>query len=259
MISCLCVTQPGRLSLLADAIGDFARQIFADRELVVLHDGDAAFDAAARSLADRHAGSVIRVIRVLPGQSLGRLRNQALDAASGDWVCQWDDDDRAHPLRLALQWNAAQEEAAAVSYLVDQLHWFSTEAMLYWDDWDREPYPMNLIQGTLLARRDIVPPYPDAARGEDTQQTHALLWAAATQGFRISRLRDVGWCSVYRHHGANAWDAAHHQAISLAKHLPAARLLPRLAELRTRFAEYQPGLPLVRMPVGTDLITLGER
>ena len=166
-----------------------------------------------------HAGASIRVERAPPGQRLGGLRNIAIARARGEWICQWDDDDRYHPERLRLQWEQAQSEQADVNYLVDQLHWFRADSLLFWDDWGGEPYPMNLIQGTILARRDVMPPYPDIGRGEDTLQTHALLREEASKAFRVSRLRGMGWCYIYRFHGGNAWDAAHHRAISAVKRL----------------------------------------
>jgi glycosyltransferase involved in cell wall biosynthesis len=258
MISCLCVTRGDRPAMLADAVADFAGQDHPDRELVIVHDGNDATDAGIRTIASHHADSTIRVARVRPGPVLGTLRNHAIAEAAGAWVCQWDDDDRYHPSRLCLQWQAAQEQGAAVCYLVDQLHWFRSDGLVFWDDWDREAYPLNLIQGTILARRDILPPYPDLPRGEDTLHTHALLRASATGGFGIARLRDAGWCYVYTCHDTNAWDTAHHRAISAFKHLSAARLLSRLPELRRRLAEYRPGLPALRMPVGSDWIPVSE-
>ena len=143
--------------------------------------------------------------------------------------------------------------------LIDQLHWFRPDNLLFWDDWDDEPYPMNLIQGTILARRAVMPPYPDIGRGEDTLHTHALLRAQASNGFRVSRLRGRGWCYMYRYHGDNVWGAAHHRAISADKSLPHARLLPRLALLRDRLKEYRPEMPAMRMRlgIGAEYVTLG--
>lgn len=238
--------------MLAEAIGDYRRQTFPDRELLILHDGNDECHRAIMALAEPRPGAPIRIERAAPGLRLGGLRTLAVDRANGPWICQWDDDDRYHPARLQLQWDAAAADAAAVNYLADQLHWFRTDGVLCWDDWDQEHYPMNLIQGTILARKDIMPPYPDLAAGEDTAQTHALLRAASETGFRVSRLRGAGWCYVYSHHGANVWDAAHHRAISLAKHLPPARLLPRLTVLRDRLAEYDPPLPPLRIPLGRE-------
>src|ERR1700722_20997412 len=101
MISCIMVTQPSRLALAKLAIDDFLRQTHDERELVITHDGDDACDAALRAIA---AHASIRLVREHSGATLGTLRNVAVDACRGDFVCQWDDDDRYHPQRLALQW-----------------------------------------------------------------------------------------------------------------------------------------------------------
>ena len=257
MISCLCVTRGDRPGFLSKAVADFVRQTFPDRELVILHEGDDAVDARVRAIVSPHAGAPIRVERTAPGPKLGGLRNIAIARARGEWICQWDDDDRHHPARLRLQWERAQSEGAAVNYLVDQLHLFEPENILFWDDWNAEPYPLNIIQGTILARRSVLPPYPDIGPGEDTLQTHALFRAEASKAFRVSRLGDMGWCYIYRFHGANAWDAEHHRAISALKHLPPARLAPRLALLREQLKDYRPGLPGLRTPLGarTEFVT----
>jgi hypothetical protein len=120
---------------------------------------------------------------------------------------------------------------------------------------------MNIIQGTILARRDVMAPYPDIGPGEDTLQTHALLRAEASKSFRVSRLGGMGWCYIYRFHGGNAWDAAHHRAISAVKHMAPARLLPRLALLRQRLKEYRPELPSMRTLLGaeTNHVILGAQ
>ena len=153
MISCLCVTRGDRPHLLAQAVADFAAQTHADRELILLHDSGPSVHEKLVELAALHAPHTIRVHAADAGARLGGLRNQAVALAAGDWVCQWDDDDRYHPERLALQWQAAQSVGARACYLVDQLHAFIPEGLLCWDDWHTEPYPMNVIQGTLLARR----------------------------------------------------------------------------------------------------------
>jgi len=244
MISCLTVTQPSRFPLLALAIGDFTAQTHGDAELVLLHDADAAFDAQLNVLVRRHASARIRVHCAPSGTSLGLLRNASVALAQGEYVCQWDDDDRHHPQRLALQYAAMVEQQADACFLSDQLHWFPAQHELYWDDWDREPYPFNFVQGTLLARRTAMPAYPDLARGEDTGLAHALL----RSGARVARLRDCGWAYVYVYHGGNVFDAAHHAAISRLKRYGGARLLARESLLRQRLAEYAPPLGALRMP-----------
>lgn len=244
MISCLMITQASRLALARLAIGDFAAQTHAERELVIVHDGDATFHAELSALAAATHATPVRVLRQPPGASLGSLRNAAIDAAHGEFVCQWDDDDRYHPQRLALQWQAMLRESTDFCFLCDQLHWFPARGELYWDDWNRENWPLNLVPGTLLGRRERMPRYAELARGEDTDALLHIL----RRGDRVARVRDAGWCYVYIYHGANTWDAGHHVAISRAKRYGQARLLQREQALRRHLAEYSPTLGSLRMP-----------
>ena len=244
MISCLMITQASRLALAKLAIGDFAAQTHAERELVVVHDGDDTCHAQLSGLVAKLQTAPIRCVRHAPGSTLGALRNASVDAAHGEFVCQWDDDDRYHPQRLALQWRALDQANADFSYLCDQLHWFPARGEMYWDDWNREAYPLNVVQGSLLGRRERMPRYAQLARGEDTD----VLLKILRQGSAIARVRDAGWSSVYVYHGANTFDGAHHAAIARAKALGHAALVQRETLLRQRLTEYAPPLGALRMP-----------
>jgi hypothetical protein len=237
-VSCLTITQPGRLAFFLRALGDFVAQTHAERDLLVLHDGGAALqgelEAAVRQQAPAALWPAIRIEAAAPGQTLGALRNRSLDAATGPLVCQWDDDDRFHPLRLALQLQALRAQQADACFLADQLHLFAQRRELTWDDWDAEPYPLNLVPGTLLARRDALPRYPETARGEDT----ALVLGLLAGGRPIARLRHAGWSYVYTYHGANTWPMGHHQSVARGKPRSAALVVGALAGLRSRLAEY---------------------
>lgn len=244
MISCLMITQPSRLALARLAIGDFAAQTHAPRELVIVHDGDSDCQNALQQLAAPVQAAPVRVLQRDACTTLGAARNLSVDAAQGEFICQWDDDDRYHPQRLALQWQAMHAEQADFSYLCDQLHWFPARGELYWDDWNREAYPLNVVQGTLMGRRERMPRYAELARGEDTDVLLKILRAGA----RIARMRDAGWSSIYVFHGANTFDHEHHAAIARAKALGHAALLQRERLLRQRLGEYVPGIGAVQMP-----------
>src|SRR5690606_5146342 len=102
-VSCLMVTG-GRAPLAAVAIQCFQAQTWAARELVIVDDApDPALAETVRRLGD----PAIRHIRLPPeGRTLGELRNLAIDAARGPFVCQWDDDDLYDPLRIEYQMRA---------------------------------------------------------------------------------------------------------------------------------------------------------
>jgi glycosyltransferase involved in cell wall biosynthesis len=251
LISALTVTRQGALPRLATSFGDFARQTHAERELVVVHDGDATFDAAVQLLAHR-AGIVATVVRAEGGLPLGELRNRTVALARGEVVVQWDDDDRHHPERLARQAAALVAQDAAFAFLTDQLHWFPAHRTLYWEDWSDEAYPLDFVQGTMMARRARLPRYPAARRGEDT----ALCREIVASGAAIARVRDAGWSYVYTYHGDNAFPEPHHLAIAGAKHLSDARILAREHVLRRRLAEYAPPLPAVVVPCGVTPLAI---
>jgi glycosyltransferase involved in cell wall biosynthesis len=246
MISCLTVTQEGRLASLALAIADFARQTERDRELVVVHDGGDAFHDEASAIARAHEGAAIRIVRApaTPKLALGTLRNLAVESARGDYVCQWDDDDRYHPRRLELQIAALRTDESDASVLADQLHFFAEAREMYWDDWHESSYPLNFVPGTLLARRDALARYPEAPRGEDT----ALVIAMLRAGRSFARVREQGYLYVYRFDGRNTFDHAHHAAISLYHRFRGARLVRLEGALRRHIAEYDPPLGAFTMP-----------
>ena len=253
MISCLTVTREARLASLERAVGDFVRQTWTERELVIVHDGDAAFDAKLKALAASHDDATI-IIRCEPaGQSLGQLRNAAVDAARGAIICQWDDDDRYHPRRLELQFAAMRVENSEFCFLTDQLHLFAADRTMYWDDWNLEVHPLNLVQGTLLGTKAALGRYPPFSRGEDTPLILDLL----RRGRRITRLRDHGYLYVYVFDGLNAWDYEHHASISVWKRFRGARLLSFEATLRARLAEYDPTLGQFAMPYESGQLVFG--
>jgi glycosyltransferase involved in cell wall biosynthesis len=238
MISALMVTQAGRRNFALTAMADFAAQTHSRRELVVVHDGDAAFDETLAAAAARHADTNIRIIQAGPDQTLGELRNLSLAEAAGDFVCQWDDDDRYHPSRLAEQWMALRNDDGNFCFLQQQMHFFADTRQMFLVDWDTEAYPMNFVQGSMLARRSSVPSYPALPRGEDTAVVREVL----RQGHPVTRVANKAWLYVYICHEANAWSSAHHRAIARAKGAGEARLLAARRTLESRLFEYDPPL-----------------
>jgi glycosyltransferase involved in cell wall biosynthesis len=244
MISCFTVTQEGRLGVLRRAAADFCAQTVRERELVIVHDGERKLHEDVLRLAHERDGAPIRVLQVAGGQTLGALRNAAIGAARGEYVCQWDDDDRYHPRRLDAQLDALRSAKSDCSFLCDQLHLFAEAHEMYWDDWHDEPYPLNFAPGTLFGRRAALARYPERRRGEDT----ALVVSMLRQGRRFARLREHGYLHVYVFDGRNTFDQAHHAAISLLRGFRAARLLRLETLLRERIAEFDPPLERFAMP-----------
>lgn len=244
MISCFTVTQEGRLELLARAVADFLRQTVRERELVIVHDGEPAFHESVLRLAANSDEAPIRVVPVPAGLRLGALRNAAVEAARGEYVCQWDDDDRYHPRRLEVQLEALRSANSDCSFLADQLHLFAEHRQMFWDDWYNDPYPTNVIHGTLLARRELMPRYPDLPREEDTAVLHELV----LHGRKLAKVRERGYVYVYVFHGGNTWELSHHASISRGRRFRGARLIRLESALRAHVAEYDPPLGPFVMP-----------
>jgi len=245
MVSCLTITREERLPVLERSIECFARQSLADKELVIVHDGSAAFDSRLRRLIDdRWADQSIHVHHAASGMPLGALRNVSLERAGHDVVCQWDDDDLNHPLRLERQLEALKSAGADFCFFTDQLHWFYRLGLLYWDDWSVEQYPMNLIQGTLMGNRNLMDEYPSEPRGEDT----GMLVGLARKGCRFAPLSDEGYLNIYVYHGRNTWEYPHHAAISSWKRYRRERLIDRMPVLERHLDGYALDTELLRMP-----------
>lgn len=194
LVSCLCVTRH-RVPLLRRAVACFQAQTYARRELVLLYESD---DAATRDFAACLHDPAVRAVEVpaVPKQPLGTLRNLALDAARGECIAQWDDDDWHSPARLQAQVQAllAHRRPGCVLY-----RW------LLYDAVGRRAYVSGQRpwEGSLLARRDEVPRYPALKRLEDTPVVESMFM----QNMLVCL--DQPELYVYTFHGANTWDEAH--------------------------------------------------
>jgi glycosyltransferase involved in cell wall biosynthesis len=97
LVSCLLVTGSAR-ALIGRAIGQFLRQDYPNRELVVVEDG-------AEPIGDLAAADPrITLLRLAgAGVSIARRRNAAAELASGELLVCWDDDAWHPPWRLSYQ------------------------------------------------------------------------------------------------------------------------------------------------------------
>ena len=228
------VTQEGRENECRASIRSFARQTFDKKELVIVHDGSAGFHTWLLEVAAEYPEADMRIFLESSGHTLGALRNRSLYLANYSYFCQWDDDDLSHPTRLAIQYDYLKKAGADFCFMTDQLHLFTEQALLFWDDWSVEDYPGNLIQGTILGRRELVGNYPERSRGEDTE----LVFRLVHEGCKIAPLSHHGWMYIYIYNGRNAWDLDHHKAISRWKRLNYKALESRISLLREKLPDY---------------------
>lgn len=210
LVSALMVTKEDRQHLAYNAASDFHRQIYYPKELVVVIDPPGYFPPFAYSLALCYENFAF---------TLGELRTISVNAARGEYVAQWDDDDRCRPDRLSSQVAALRREGADACFLRQvQLkcvcghmaisHRRTGEVHGYWEC-------------TMLVRRSALVglSYPAVAMGED----YALVRQLESEGKRIVTIDDPA-IYTYCFHGGNTWGADHFDKLfsksSSPKHRP---------------------------------------
>jgi glycosyltransferase involved in cell wall biosynthesis len=107
LVSCIMPTY-NRREFIPRAIEYFLRQDYEPKELIIVDDGtDPIGDLVPQD--DR-----LRYLRLNEKISVGAKRNRACEAARGDLIAHWDDDDWHAPQRLRYQIEALQREHADV-------------------------------------------------------------------------------------------------------------------------------------------------
>jgi glycosyltransferase involved in cell wall biosynthesis len=245
MISCLMVTLD-RLVLAQQAIRSYAAQSYPDRELVIVTDGEESYRRALALYVE--ALGIPRVRIICPGTdelTLGSLRNISLEAAQGEIVCQWDDDDYSHPERLSVQHRDMIAHAAGASFFTDHLQYFEPERLLSWIDWSAEGRydgVSRLAPGTLMMYRDVRFRYPesgpDARHGEDYVFMEKLYAAIP-----VTSLSGVGDLYLYRYHGRNTFSRDHHLALNADRACSNLKMLQSADRLRQALRYYPVSRP----------------
>jgi ADP-heptose:LPS heptosyltransferase/SAM-dependent methyltransferase len=190
LVSCIMPTADRR-AFVPQSIGLFQAQDYPERELVVL-------DSGAETIADLIPPDPrIRYIRDTTRRALGARRNQACEAARGEILMHWDDDDWYAPWRISYQ-AAALQEAGADICGIDRVYYLDEDRHLAWQyAYPRAPAPW-VCGPTLCYRRDFwrAQPFRHLHIGEDTH----FVRAAAPE--RIAVLPETGFF-VGRVHGDN--------------------------------------------------------
>jgi hypothetical protein len=244
--SCLMPTL-ARHALLPRAVAGFLAQQRGDAELVIVSED--GLPAALHTLIA--ADPRIRHVPCAPGLALGVKRNLACEAARGDWLLHWDDDDFYAPDRIARQ-VAAMQAAGAALCGSSRVHFHDAATDRCWEyryGGERRPWAYG---ATLGYTRDFWRRHPFAAigDGEDNQ----FVWSAHAD--EMLDLDDPSLCLCSIHAGntsakqtANAWwkpialPPAWHETLGRAddaRHAPGAGDPPRHAPQLSLVAEVAP-------------------
>ena len=195
LVSCLMVTR-GELARVRFSIDQFKRQTYSPRELVIVCD---EVSEALEALVVA-AGGDVRLVPAVPGLTLGELRNLSVAEARGDLVCQWDDDDLYSPDRIAHGVGALLQVGADALFLRQWFIWCPSQRVLALSR-------SRIWEGSMIAFRHALAPYPALRREEDTRMVDAMVSRSS-----IALLDDpLSYC--YCIHGQNTSPDDHMQKL----------------------------------------------
>jgi len=202
LVSCLMPTR-ARHALLPAAVANFLAQDFADAELLIFSE-----DGVPDSLASALSSGRVHHLPCPGGLSLGAKRNFACQAADGEFLAHWDDDDWYAPDRLRRQIEALLERPGKGVCGSSRVYFRELDGSGAWEyryQGERRPW---LCGATLLFRRAFwqAHPFPDQSIGEDNH----FVWSAQTA--EAFDLDDPALCIASVHAGNtsrkqtdNAW------------------------------------------------------
>ena len=246
-ISCLTVTKD-RLLLLKRAIQCFVNQTYPNKELIIISDGEDFFNASIQRYLNELSQENI-VFKIIPNEennSIGSLRNISWDTASGDLICQWDDDDQYHPRRLEIQYQHLIDQKAHASFLVDQLQLFWDDQILFLSEWSNNSTSIRnqLIPGTLLTYNTKEYRYPttgpNCKKGEDDYLIELML----SKGAALAGLSGEGPIYLYQFHGSNTFSKNHHMNIAMVRSASEETMQQQLPSIYKALEEYILPFPL---------------
>jgi glycosyltransferase involved in cell wall biosynthesis len=191
-----------RIEYLRQCIDGFLAQTYPNTELVLV-----SFDESGdyAKLLKQYDAKNIRLIKVDQDQilTLGELRNLSIKMASGEYFCNWDDDDWSHIDRLKIQYQMAEENFKDGSVLAYCLMFDKINHAAYLS------HPM-FHPATLVCKRQIVTEdicYPSLNINEDDVFIKKL--------YRENVLYPVvnPILYIYVYHGNNTWNQKHFKQI----------------------------------------------
>jgi glycosyltransferase involved in cell wall biosynthesis len=200
-ISCVCLTNK-RPVLLLRAINCFNAQSYENKELVIVYlKTDTATIEALNAIS---AANIKRVeVDSVVRPTIGELRNISIEAATGDYFCQWDDDDWYHNHRLKYQYEAMMNCHKEANVL---------ESWLMFDDVNKQvylsfkgPWSASILCKKSLLDQDIK--YPHLNKHEDRVFLGKL--------FNINCLYPsiAPFLYIHVYHGKNTWDQKHFNSL----------------------------------------------
>jgi glycosyltransferase involved in cell wall biosynthesis len=197
-VSCIMPTY-NRHDFVSQSIGYFQKQDYPLRELIIVDDG-------AQRVADLvPKDERIRYISLPTRISIGEKRNLACEAAKGDLIILWDDDDWYGPQRISRQVMPLLEGRFDLTALGSS-PFFNLTTDEFWICDDRlleRIFPKGVISATLAFWKTLWGPqarFPHISLGEDADFLKILLG----RGARLGKVQNED-LFIYIRHQSNTW------------------------------------------------------
>jgi glycosyltransferase involved in cell wall biosynthesis len=196
-VSCLMVTGD-RKFLSKRAIQCFINQTYENKELVIVDDGEEDYSDLLSEIPKEDYQYI--KIKKCPNAVLGTLRNLTLDAARGDYLVQWDDDDWYHPDRIKIQASFLDKGYEACSLSATLVHICDAKSVDL-------PFVGTLkhgVPGSIMHVNDPNIRYPALRKGEDT--IYQQDWMARKF---VKLPAEFNHLFIRIYHGSNTWNDQH--------------------------------------------------
>lgn len=192
-VSCLMVTR-GRSFPARFAIACFQHQTYENRELIIVVDDPVC--ELIPYVTGLNDDRIRLVVVSAEARTLGELRNISVASARGEYVCQWDDDDLYAPERIQTQLAALLSTQASACVLRRWTLWWPEAGRLAISG--ARPW-----EGSILALKRVMPPYPAMRRGEDKEMLNSLMLRERVTSLEAPNLY------VYIRHAGNTFNEQH--------------------------------------------------
>lgn len=213
-ISCL-MTTVGRPHHVRKSVGCYLNQTYPNRELIIVSQGSVEDD----KIIQEHLGILgrhdIRFFDAPSRLSLGAMRNLSCELASGEILCQWDDDDLYHPERLRDQYKAlCADNRNVASASTRFLKYFVDSNELYWCDWSGEGVPSSqFLCGSVMFYKKFFYQqesllYPEVGEQCHVEEDWNVLFKLLDAGRVVPY--GLGHHYLYVYHGENTYKLPHH-------------------------------------------------
>jgi glycosyltransferase involved in cell wall biosynthesis len=208
------ITNSKKKKYIGDAIKSFASQTYHNKELIIVHCDGFYFNEYLKNIYVKNDPR-IKLIG-LNKQTLGSMRNVAIEKSSGELVATWDDDDISHPIRLERQLNEMLLRRAEFSYLTKYVHLFEDDANIFLVNKLKPTiYVDCVVENTMIGFKNKFPiKYLNLNSGEDTPVNLKII-----NSRKIYIHIDENYLFVYRFCKSNVWNKKHHITMCTHNHV----------------------------------------